>query len=194
MGNGAQIVPFSKPDLSKLPKKISHTLKKSDRVALLAYAQSNSMTEAGLKWSEMRGVVNSTPQAAEAHMSRKIADIRRRLEEAGTPELFWEALGLDAMRIARALGEGLEATLVKPMVIRKQEVVRAVSSRGVEYDKVIETEEIIDAGPYVDHQNRLRAAEVTARLRGDLKKAESMTVKAGVEGEGFKFVFMVEQR
>jgi hypothetical protein len=155
-------------------EKILAILTRSDRLALLAYAQSKSMTEAGLKWSELRGVVNSTPEASVAHMSRKISDIRKKLDAAGTPELFWEALGLGANRVAQTLARNLDATVMRPMLTKD----------GV----------LIEAGPYPDGAVQVKAAETAARLRGDMKKGESTTVTAGVQGEGFKFIFMVDQK
>lgn len=197
MSDGLQVMPFSKPDLSKIPKKVSRALTRSDRLALLAYAQTTSITEAGLKWCELRGMPGQSPLQAEANLSRKISQIRKRLEEVGTPELFWEALGLDAMRIAEALGQGMRATMVKPMVVRSQEVVTMTNIKGETYDKVIDKEEIKEAGPYADHPTRVKAAETTARLRGDMKRGESMTVTAGIQGgsgDGFKFLFVMDQR
>ena len=194
MSTALGLVPFNKPDLSKIPRAVSKTLSKTDRQALLAYSQTKSITEAGHCWGKMRGITYQDDSAANSCMSRKISDIRDRLEKAGAPELFWEALGLDAMRIARALADGMEATVVKPMMGKQSRVLEYEEEEGKVKRRVVDEEVIVYPDPQPDHQSRINAAVNTARLRGDLKRGESATITAGVQGEGFKFLFVMEQK
>jgi hypothetical protein len=60
-------------------------------------------------------------------------------------ELLMESVGLSKVRIFEALNKGLEAKFVKPMVVDKK---------------------LVEAGPYIDHPTRVKAAETAAKIAG----------------------------
>lgn len=62
-------------------------------------------------------------------------------------EMLMESVGLSKVRIFRALDEGLRAKHVKPFLSRK-------------------TGRIVEAGPYVDHPTRVKAASEAAKIAG----------------------------
>lgn len=86
----------------------------------------------------------------------------------------------------------MEASTVRPVTVRK--------ARMVEYNdgdktkqRVVEEDVIAYPEPQPDHMTRVKAAEAAAKLRGDIKRAET-TITAGVQSEGFKFIFMVDSK
>ena len=62
-------------------------------------------------------------------------------------EMLMESVGLSKVRIFRRLDEGLDAKHVKPFLSRK-------------------TGKIVEAGPYIDHPTRVKAATEAAKIGG----------------------------
>jgi hypothetical protein len=190
---GAQaVMPFTKP---VVPPKLRKDLTKNDRLLLMAYSRTNTLVETAKLYCEMRNSpYYASDTTAAATVCKQLRSIREKVEAKGAPEEFWEMMGLGANRVARAISEGMDATMVKPMVVRTARVVEYENAQGQPRQRVVEDEAIVDAGPYIDHQTRVKSAETAARLRGDMKRGESMTVTAGAQGDGFRFFFVMEQK
>lgn len=111
-----------------------------ERRFLLLYAQHeyNGMRTARAMWPKKNW---ASDNAAASYASRILSGIKAKLGNE-----FWEHLGLDDERIARVYREATDAQIVKPML----------GPGGA----------ILEAGPYVDHPTRVRAADSLAKLRG----------------------------
>jgi hypothetical protein len=135
-------------------------------------------------------VAYANDDSAASAAGRKLSEIRRKCERTGLPELLWEQLGVGMKEIVKAIGEGLEAEIVKPMVLREEKVVRVKGPDGKERDQVIRTERIVEMGPYPDGRTRVDAARVAAQLRGDIRTSRPAGEERQDPGK-IKFVFNI---
>lgn len=75
-------------------KIVADLLSRSDRQFVAAYANTRSITEAGIRWAEFRGKTYANRDTAASKASRKLSEVRRKIEESGSPELWFEMMGL----------------------------------------------------------------------------------------------------
>jgi nucleotide-binding universal stress UspA family protein len=169
------------PGALQIPPQYSKILTKSDRQFLECYATCATIREVGRKWAAMRGAsLSETSEKADAY--QKLRTIKEKIAAAGNPEAFWEFMGLGANRIAKALSDGLGATMVRPMLARRARVVPYLTASGKPAEKVVEEEELIEAGPYADHPTRIDAAMSAAKLRGDIARPMASVDNDGGSG------------